>query len=160
MLTCVNNTENRKDRVNINTVNSLKQSEKICAFEEMQVKKVNNYEIYSIDHEPNKRILNFDEFFQMHQIKEDHNFFHEVKSTVSQFKLLFESKKQALSNKIIKYEELSTRCGCARNYEHVIKLKTKKPFIKLGIIEHSIRTYCNPLRIVKRKDRKVLMPVC
>ncbi|XP_046422345.1 uncharacterized protein LOC124180641 [Neodiprion fabricii] len=109
---------------------------------------------------------------------EDHNFFEDLRMIASRLTLQEDCQREAVINLILHHKEhFSEKPGCTNIYEHKIRLINDKPFIRRsypipialksavdleiremlrsGIIERSISPFCNPLRIVQKKDNRV-----
>lgn len=101
-----------------------------------------------------------------------------LKSIELQMKHLRPDQSEAVLGLVTKYRDVfSNKPGCATSYQHDIRLLSNKPFVKrsypiplafrnavdaeieamleAGVIERSNSPYCNPLRIVKKKDGRV-----
>ena len=107
-------------------------------------------------------------------IEKDETFISEqLRSIASTLSTLSESEKEIFTNFLFKYKELfSDKPGCAKGYEHIIRLtkenptinkmypvpfalreavaKTIREMLEVGVIERATSPYCNPLRIVKK----------
>lgn len=106
--------------------------------------------------------------------------YHSVDSQIitNELMLLKEGQRHLLGKLLENFRVLfSDKPGCAKGYEHQIKLTTERPrvhhnypipfalrdptrkaietMIKEGVIERGISQYCNPLRIVKKEDNSV-----
>lgn len=105
----------------------------------------------------------------------DHNFFEDVRTIAINLTGVSDVQRNALQQLLYKYQSLfSDKAGCTSIYEHSIKLIQNKSYVrksypiplklresvnreiedmlKEGIIERSNSSYCNPLRIVSKKD--------
>lgn len=102
----------------------------------------------------------------------------EVASVAHSLTSVSDSDRNLFYELLSKYRHLfSDRPGCVMHYEHVIKPKTDKPFVRrsypvplskraaverelkemldAGIIERSSSPYCSPLRVVEKKDGRL-----
>ena len=100
----------------------------------------------------------------------------ELLSIASNLTTLDSQQKHIFNNVLKKVETIfSNKPGCANSYKHHIRIKKDKPIVKknypipyamreatdkaikemlnLGIIERSISNYCNPLRVILKKDK-------
>lgn len=105
--------------------------------------------------------------------KNDQSFFEHVRAIVTSLMGLSGEQRVTLEKLLCQYEHLfSDEVGCAKIYEHSIKLATNKPFVKRSypiplkyreavdlelqnmlrerVIERSNSPFCNPLRIVPK----------
>jgi transposase InsO family protein len=115
---------------------------------------------------------------QLEENPEDNNFFEELRMIACKLTIQNPMQKDAIINLLVRYKNLfSDKPGCTTIYEHKIRLTSDRPFLrktypipfalrdavdleiqemlKVGIIERSVSPFCNPLRIVKKKDGRV-----
>jgi len=102
----------------------------------------------------------------------------QIRLIIQEINTLDSNRKNKLEHLLIKHKEIfSDKPGCINSYIHKITLNSSKPFVRRsypipikyrtvveeeinkmirdGIIKRSVSPYCNPLRVVNKKDGNI-----
>lgn len=138
--------------------------------------KINKLDARYDDNDENKNIVRHENNSKNYKMNDEIN--KTLKESIENAYNLSVDMKEKLYRLIKKYKNIfSDKPGCINNYEHEIRLKNKKIIIrknypvpvgkrvkvrevldkleKMGIIEQAVSEYCNPLRIVDKKDGEI-----
>jgi len=152
--------ENRNDEENDNRYKEIKNIK-------------NSSNIFVVNLEAQKEELNYNKNSELKL-----SMVQQIRLIIQEINTLNSNRKNKLEYLLVKHKNIfSDKPGCINSYVHKITLNSSKPFVKRsypipikyrtaveeeinnmirdGIIERSVSPYCNPLRVMNKKDGNI-----